>query len=422
MAKHGKFSIDAKARTKTKHMRRRKKISKGRKCEAQGLEHQDFELLRNSATASASKEQNVKLLRNSATASASKEQNVKHDRTLMSQHNNKRKGKGIALPQSEELILQPPSMTILEEDHMQIQMIPTPPNIVRRELHDTDSERTISTGPSTSNSYMAGGPSRSSSELSSRNKTFIHPIGNTTFEPSSVHTNIMPCINRIFPEAVNTFKTAPQHLKDVWFNEFKKRHEWDPNDEDTVRMIFEKKAAKLLADALSDVRTRLASGNGVPGWISDPVLAQYHVIWNSNEFKKISEKNKRNRNSDCGGIGPSLHTAGSIPITEHRRRLKEKLGKEPTYTELFNATHTLKRGGYVCRKAQKVIETVTELKQKQPEMMETTVWLKATGGVRKGGVRFRIWVGYPTLLPGGYDTPEIKDRAINFTCILRGSN
>ncbi|XP_019178342.1 PREDICTED: uncharacterized protein LOC109173558 [Ipomoea nil] len=259
MAKHGKFSVDAKARTKTKHMRRRKKISKRsstqwRKSEAQDLEHQDFEEIVNMEYMSL-----LQLLRNYATASASKEQNVKH--------NNKRKGKGIALPQSEELILQPPSMAILEEDHMQIQMIPTPLNIVRQELHDTDSERTISTGPSTSNSHMAGGPSTSSSELSSRNKTFIHLISNTTFEPSSVHTNIMPCIKRIFPEAVKTFKTAPQHLKDVWFNEFKKRHEWDPNDEDTVRMIFEKRDAKLLADALSDVRTRLASGNGVPGWI-----------------------------------------------------------------------------------------------------------------------------------------------------------
>nr|GMC51169.1 putative transposase En/Spm [Ipomoea batatas] len=112
------------------------------------------------------------------------------------------RGKGIALPQSEDLILQPPSVAIFEEDHMQIRMIPTPPNLVRRELHDTDSERTISTAD--------------------------------------------------IPRAVKTFKTAPQHLKDVWFNEFKKRHEWDPNDEGTVRLIFEKKATRLLADALCE--------------------------------------------------------------------------------------------------------------------------------------------------------------------------
>nr|GMC51168.1 putative transposase En/Spm [Ipomoea batatas] len=120
----------------------------------------------------------------------------------------------------------------------------------------------------------ARGPSTSSFGQSSHNKTFIHPIGNTTFEPCNVHSNIMPCIKRIFPEAVKTFKTAPQHLKDVWFNEFKKRHEWDPNDEGTVRLIFEKKATRLLADALCEVRTNLASGDAVPGWISDPVFAR----------------------------------------------------------------------------------------------------------------------------------------------------
>nr|GMC66828.1 uncharacterized protein LOC109186411 isoform X3 [Ipomoea batatas] len=88
------------------------------------------------------------------------------------------RGKGIALPQFKDLILQPPSVAILEEDHMQIRMIPMPPKLVWRELHDTDSERTISTTPSTSNSHMVG-PSTSSSGQSSHNKTFIHPIDNT---------------------------------------------------------------------------------------------------------------------------------------------------------------------------------------------------------------------------------------------------
>nr|GMD78152.1 uncharacterized protein LOC109173336 isoform X2 [Ipomoea batatas] len=132
MAKHGKTSVDAKALTTTKHMRRRKKISKNRKAA----------------------------------------QRIPKGRK------SEARGKGIALPQSEDLILQPPSVAIFE-DHMQIRMIPTPPNLVRRELHDTDSERTISTGPSTSNTHMAG-PSTSSSGQSSHNKTFIHPIGNTT--------------------------------------------------------------------------------------------------------------------------------------------------------------------------------------------------------------------------------------------------
>nr|GLL19925.1 uncharacterized protein LOC109186411 isoform X3 [Ipomoea trifida] len=99
------------------------------------------------------------------------------------------RGKGIALPQFEDLILQPPSVAILEEDHMQIRMIPMPPKLVWLELHDTDSERTISTTPSTSNSHMAG-PSTSSSGQSNHNKTFIHPIDNT-MENGMVETKLL---------------------------------------------------------------------------------------------------------------------------------------------------------------------------------------------------------------------------------------
>nr|GMC68257.1 putative transposase En/Spm [Ipomoea batatas] len=150
-------------------------------------------------------------------------QKTKSLRSSMQERNFEAQGKKIALPQSEDLILQPPSVVILEEDHMQIRMIPMPLKLVWPELHDTDSERTISTSPTTSNSHMVR-PSTSSSGQSSHNKTFIHPIDNTIFEPCSVHRNIMPCIKRIFPEAIKTFKTAPQHLKDVWFNEFKVKH------------------------------------------------------------------------------------------------------------------------------------------------------------------------------------------------------
>ena len=39
------------------------------------------------------------------------------------------------------------------------------------------------------------------------------------------------------------------------------------------------------------------------------------------KFKKLSKQNKKNRLSDPEGLGPSLHTCGSIPISERKRRL-----------------------------------------------------------------------------------------------------
>lgn len=62
-----------------------------------------------------------------------------------------------------------------------------------------------------------------------------------------------------------------------------------------------------------------------PDWMSDTVFAEYLAIWDTDDFKQLCEKNKKNRNSDCGGMGPSLHTTGSILITEHRRRVVKYL-------------------------------------------------------------------------------------------------
>ena len=44
--------------------------------------------------------------------------------------------------------------------------------------------------------------------------------------------------------------------------------------------------------------------------------------WSEDDkFKKLSQQNKKNRLSDAEGFGPSLHTCGSIPIGERKRRL-----------------------------------------------------------------------------------------------------
>nr|GLL44704.1 uncharacterized protein LOC109190933 [Ipomoea trifida] len=171
-------------------------------------------------------------------------------------------------------------------------------------------------------------------------------------------------------------------------------------DEATIRKIYEKSAAKRLSDTLSQVRANLREGKPPPKWMSDAVLAQYQTLWDNADFKRLSEKNKKNRNSYCGGMGPSLHTGGSIPMTEHRRRLKEKLGEEPSHAALFQATHKRKNtDNFVCKKAQHVmftanwspvywIEIVTQKQQTQPELDQSIVWYEATGGLKKGGYVF----------------------------------
>nr|GMD13358.1 putative transposase En/Spm [Ipomoea batatas] len=155
-------------------------------------------------------------------------------------------------------------------------------------------------------------------------------------EPYDGHRKIIESITRYFPKAFKTFRSASK------------------KDEATIRKIYEKSAAKRLSDTLSQVRANLRDGKSPPKWMSDAVLAQYQTLWNNADFKRLFEKNKKNRNSDCGGMGPSLHTGGSIPITEHRRRL----------------------------------EIVTQKQQTQPELDQSIVWYEATGGLKKGGYVF----------------------------------
>nr|GMD79821.1 putative transposase En/Spm [Ipomoea batatas] len=87
-----------------------------------------------------------------------------------------------------------------------------------------------------------------------------------------------------------------------------------------------------------------------PKWMSDAALAQYQSLWGNADFKKLSEKNKKNRNSYCGGMGPSLHTGGSILMTEHGRRLKEKLGEEPSHATCFKLHTNVKTPVTLCAK------------------------------------------------------------------------
>ncbi|XP_031091184.1 uncharacterized protein LOC115996154 [Ipomoea triloba] len=287
----------------------------------------------------------------------------------------------------------------------------TQSNEVSRHLEDTDSERTASASRESEHTTEAATEhtsqpvSEPSTPLTIPNdrRTLIHPISEKAFEPHSAHRRIIECIQKAYPQAIKSFKAAPQYLKDVWFNEFKnalteclnrmlqlcmKDYKWDPLEENTIRRIFEKKGAKLLTDHLREVRVRLADENKTkPHWIADDVLDDLVRIWESEDFKKLSKKNKSNRNSNSGGLGASIHSCGYIPMTEHRRRLKEKLGKDPSLADLYQHTHKRKNGdgAYVCAKAQKVVDTMNELRQTQTEASDAELWLEATGGVKRGG-------------------------------------
>ena len=92
---------------------------------------------------------------------------------------------------------------------------------------------------------------------------------------------------------------------------------WAPQHNEAIWTIFESKGSARLRDMFAEARR-----TGVrPSWIGENVWRELLATWATPEFSRKREQAKQNRLSDVGGLGPSLHTGGSIPHTEHSRRL-----------------------------------------------------------------------------------------------------
>jgi len=94
-----------------------------------------------------------------------------------------------------------------------------------------------------------------------------------------------------------------------------KNWSWESELENQIRINFEKTASDRFTDLLFRVRRDLPKK---PSWICPVVFEALKEYWNTPEFKNKSEKAKKNRSSDVGG---SKHTCGSIPMSEHKKRL-----------------------------------------------------------------------------------------------------
>ena len=95
-----------------------------------------------------------------------------------------------------------------------------------------------------------------------------------------------------------------------------KYYYWLPEHDRLVRRNFEIRGAKQLKSMFAYARKT----GKIPTSMSPDNVEQLRKYWESSIFKKLSDQNKKNRNSDQGGVGPSLHTCSATPLTEWRRR------------------------------------------------------------------------------------------------------
>ncbi|XP_039129037.1 uncharacterized protein LOC120265221 [Dioscorea cayenensis subsp. rotundata] len=105
-----------------------------------------------------------------------------------------------------------------------------------------------------------------------------------------------------------------------------------------------------------DVRQRIFTAFNAPfPWMAPVVWEGLQRYWESEEFKRISEKNKQNR-AEIGSSSTVIYRGGSVSTAVHRLRLAEELGREPTPKECFIRTHGRKDGTLEAGRATEIVE------------------------------------------------------------------
>ncbi|KAI0530795.1 hypothetical protein KFK09_000343 [Dendrobium nobile] len=175
-----------------------------------------------------------------------------------------------------------------------------------------------------------------------------------------------------------------------------------------------------------------------PNWIGEGVWADLSSAWATPEFVKMIEQNKQNIASDYGGLGSSLHTGGSVPHTEHRRRLKEHLGREPTPLELHTRTHQHQADQrWVDEKAKKAHDDFVRARDSRQStgegsssgsahISEYHTWSEVVGGRQKGRVvhlPLHFMINYVKKLlvsnTAGYSDASGNVKVIGLACLIR---
>jgi len=175
----------------------------------------------------------------------------------------------------------------------------------------------------------------------------VHEIIHFRSQPhQGVPARIEDIIKGRFPGAWPTWGDVLSELRDFWFNEFKVRFNKHfihiMNKLFSAYVIDPRLCMWCCRSVIIGCLSMIASWGGIwkfkalNTWrtclptsesqekcqifMSPDNMEQLRKYWESPEFKKLSEQNKKNYNNDQDGVRPSQHTCGVIPVTEWHRR------------------------------------------------------------------------------------------------------
>ncbi|XP_056159232.1 uncharacterized protein LOC130135029 isoform X1 [Syzygium oleosum] len=144
----------------------------------------------------------------------------------------------------------------------------------------------------------------------------ISSFGDSFTDATYVVRKLNKIINNCWMGQYSSWTTAPKEVKELWWNEFKRKFRWDEAEEKEVRRIFKKKAG----DHMRNVMNRAKRSQEKPDFITADNWAKIKRTWDTEKHKQISEINKKNRASSSSK-GSATYAGGSINIGEHRKRI-----------------------------------------------------------------------------------------------------
>ncbi|KAK4278951.1 hypothetical protein QN277_016721 [Acacia crassicarpa] len=202
---------------------------------------------------------------------------------------------------------------------------------------------------------------------------------------------ILLVIQRKFNYPCHSWKATPANYRKMWFEEWARKYKWLPEYEDDVKKIWNAKCSNILRGTMLRIRQDLFHKQVRPKWIPLEVMNQLERVWTSPEYLSKCDIAKINRASNKEG---TQYKGGSIPNTEHKRRMAEDLGREPSIFELFKKTHyNEKIGKFVDHHATATHDEFLRLKASvsseegsvQSNQDKLNLWLEVTSGKNKKG-------------------------------------
>ncbi|XP_060188922.1 uncharacterized protein LOC132617871 [Lycium barbarum] len=194
-------------------------------------------------------------------------------------------------------------------------------------------------------------------------------VNGDTLCPHEAVRDVSLAFKKSFTGPWHCWSKVPEYVRDKWFNDFEKSYSFPDEDKVFVRKTFDRVGSERLSDSLGKAKREFSRTKKIPKWIAEVHWDGLMRYWNSDDFKKISAINKKNRMSSNNEEGPSLHTGGSVAFAKYRRRHKELTGEDLRSDELYLKTHKTKNEKkWICGKSERIWNSVTKnIKEKVGE-------------------------------------------------------